>query len=498
MLGKANLGADLGAMGKKLVGGIKTLWNDYIMNGDFWAGAWETFLNIGQDVMSSAWGSMMNMWNYASGAAADFFTHMMEVSKPWREAMWEAFQKYVVNGPKELAEVIFKTILSGAQGVTKLFAEGGPFIMEIISTTANEAFGWISGKISEIVEGINITNFAGRIYDLLKFLNPLGIPQRVKELIDDIGPAIGNSVSKAFAKAKEIGQMIIDPIMGYIGPAIKAIDETWKIVSNLPGYVYDNGIKPIFDTIGSVWNSGPAIWEFLHRPNTFQEITGQEVPQQEMFLGGLVKNVGNAFSGVGKAVSGVMQSPVGQVLGTAASFIPGAAPIMAGINTLATGNPMSMLGMIPGVSGIMGQVGNFMSSPLGGIASNVLSGNFGGALQGGLNVISPQVSNIANNLGMGNIFKSITGVLGGDYNSTMTSIASDLGVPPKLMGVVNQGSSMLSGEKSFSAQYAMQQTMEFIPIPVIVEKLLPIPQAVPINTGGGVVNATPTSLQNRM
>jgi hypothetical protein len=99
---------------------------------------------------------------------------------------------------------------------------------------------------------------------------------------------------------------------------------------------------------------------------------------------------------------------------------------------------------------------------------------------------------------MGNIFKSISGALGGDYNTAMTSIASDLGVPPKVMGVIDQGSSMLSGEKSFSAQYAMQQTMEFIPIPVIVEKLLPIPQAVPINTGGGVVNATPTSLQNRM
>ena len=44
----------------------------------------------------------------------------------------------------------------------------------------------------------------------------------------------------------------------------------------------------------------------------------------------------------------------------------------------------------------------------------------------------------------------------------------------------------------------MQQTMEFIPIPMIMEKLVPIPQAVAINNGGGVVNAVPTSLQTRM
>ena len=167
------------------------------------------------------------------------------------------------------------------------------------------------------------------------------------------GDATSKKIAEALSKAKEIGEMIIDPIMGYIQPALTAIDETWKIVSNLPGWVYNNSIKPVFDAVTGVFNSGPAIWEWLNRENTFQEITGQAVPQQEMFLGGVVKGIKKAVGGVGKAVSGVMNSPVGQVLGTAASFIPGAAPIMAGINTLATGNPMSMLGMIPGVSGFM-------------------------------------------------------------------------------------------------------------------------------------------------
>jgi hypothetical protein len=521
MLGKANLGADLGAMGKKLVSGMKSLWNDYIMNGDFWAGAWETFLNIGKDVMSSAWGSMMNMWNYASGAAADFFTHMMEVSKPWREAMWDAFQKYVVNGPQELVKVIFDTILSGAKGLGRIFAEGAPILMSIIKTSAESAIQWAFNKVRGLVEGIRdaIVGFRPReaLSKLGSLLVMLGAPlTQIPEMMKAVGAATSKKISQAIAKTKEIGEMIIDPIMGYIEPAIKAIDETWKIVSNFPGYVYDKGIKPIFDTIGSVWNSGPAIWEFLHRPNTFQEITGQEVPQQEMFLGGVVKSVGNAFKGVGNAVSNVMQSPVGQVLGTAASFIPGAAPIMAGINTLATGNPMSMLGMIPGVSGIMGQVGNFMNGPIGNIASSVLSGNFGGALSTGLGMLNPSIGQFAGSMlsgglnpmnmiqgaashfGLGGIYNAVTGAMGGDMTSAMGEIAGQLGVDPKVIGGVQNVASQALSEGGISAEYAMNQTLDFIPIPVILEKLVPIPTAVPINTGGSeVVRATPSSITTR-
>ncbi|AOO18080.1 hypothetical protein Sn070910_011 [Cyanophage S-RIM12_Sn_07_0910] len=521
MLGKANLGADLGAMGKKLVNGMKTLWNDYIMNGDFWAGAWETFLNIGQDVMSSAWGSMMNMWNLASGSAADFFTHMMEVSKPWREAMWDAFQKYVINGPQELVKVIFDTILSSAKGVGKLFSEGAPILMEMAKEGIKAGMQFMFDKVKSFFADFNIKDIRTWLSPVNKLWNFISggaasVTNLIGEAVQAVGRGVADKASEALSKAKEIGQAIIEPILGYIEPAFKAIDETWKIVSNLPGYIYDNTIKPIFDSIGAVWNSGPAIWDFLHRPNTFQEITGQEVPQQEMFLGGVVKGVKNAFSSVGNAVSNVMQSPVGQVLGTAASFIPGAAPIMAGINTLATGNPMSMLGMIPGVSGIMSQVGNFMNGPIGNIASNVLSGNFGGALSTGLGMLNPSIGQFAGSIlrgglnpmnmiqgaashfGLGGIYNAVSGMAGGDMTSGIAEIAGQLGIDPKVIGGVQNVASQALSEGGMSSEYAMNQALEFIPIPVILEKLVPIPTAVPINTGGSeVVNATPSSITTR-
>ena len=233
---------------------------------------------------------------------------------------------------------------------------------------------------------------------------------------------------------------------------------------------------------------------------------GGPVQPQEMFLGGVVKGIKKAVGGVGKAIGGVVSNPLVQ---TAASFIPGAAPIMAGLSTLATGNPMSMLGMIPGMGGVM-------SGPLGQIGSSLMSGNFMGAATTGLSMINPGIGQMAGSIlsgginpagvlggvakqfGMSGIYNAVTGAMGGDYNTALSQIGGELGVDPKVLGAVQGTSQQMLKEGGVSAQYAMQQTMEFIPIPMIMEKLVPIPQAVAINNGGGVVNAVPTSLQTRM
>ena len=233
---------------------------------------------------------------------------------------------------------------------------------------------------------------------------------------------------------------------------------------------------------------------------------GGHVQPQEMFLGGVVKGIKKAVGGVSKAIGGVVSNPLVQ---TAASFIPGAAPIMAGLSTLATGNPMSMLGMIPGMGGVM-------SGPLGQIGSSLMSGNFMGAATTGLSMINPGIGQMAGSIlsgginpagvlggvakqfGLSGIYNAVTGAMGGDYNTALSQIGGELGVDPKVLGAVQGTSQQMLKEGGVSAQYAMQQTMEFIPIPMIMEKLVPIPQAVTINNGGGVVNAVPTSLQTRM
>lgn len=284
------------------------------------------------------------------------------------------------------------------------------------------------------------------------------------------------------------------------------------------------------DTLSQLPNLGELINMFMGKAGDGEE--------QQMFLGGVVKKIGGALGGVGKTIGGIVSNPIVQ---TAASFIPGAAPIMAGINMatgLMSGNPMNMLGaaagMIPGLGGAMGGLGNMVSgalnSPLGQIGTSLLGGNFAGAAMQGLGMIpglsgmmSGALGNIAGNIlggnfmgaaatglglnplsmvgglaeqfGMGGVMSSM---LSGDPMSAAGDIAKELGVDPKIVGGVQSTGSKILKEGGLSAEYAMQTAMEFVPIPVILDKIVPMQVAVPINTGGGgVVTATPSSLTQR-
>ena len=292
-------------------------------------------------------------------------------------------------------------------------------------------------------------------------------------------------------------------------------------------------------------------WDFLDLfPNR------KEKPQ-EMFLGGLWK-------GIKKTVSKVVSNPIVQI---GASFIPGAAPIMAGLNAVASGNPLGALSMIPGVGGVVGQVQNFMSSPWGQVATNALSGNWTAAITGGISQFNPKwgsiagdvmsgnymgalntfnpkwggiaqnimdgnyggalsafnpemgamvtkgmamidsfrqdpmglISQIADQQGMGGVLKAVTGLFGGgDKITAITQIASEMGIDPKILGAVKSAHQQALSEDGISAQYVMEQAMEFIPIPTIIEKIVPIPQGVAINTGGGqIIVTSPNSLLDR-
>ena len=87
-----------------------------------------------------------------------------------------------------------------------------------------------------------------------------------------------------------------------------------------------------------------------------------------------------------------------------------------------------------------------------------------GVLANGFNPLG-MMQGLADNFGMGGIMKAI---VGGDYMSALSVQAgSELGVDPKILGVAKEGQKMLSGEKSFSAEYAMQQVMEFVPSQLI-------------------------------
>ena len=93
--------------------------------------------------------------------------------------------------------------------------------------------------------------------------------------------------------------------------------------------------------------------------------------------------------------------------------------------------------------------------------------------------------------------------MGGDYKSAITSLGTKLGIDPKVLGIFNETAtsvtSNLGNQKDgISAQWAMQQQVEFMPIIVMLEKLAPMPVPVPINIGTNYVIASPSSAQVRV
>ncbi|AOO00958.1 hypothetical protein Np060912_012 [Synechococcus phage S-RIM2] len=424
-------------------------------------------------------------------------------------------------------------------GLDKLGAGAKNFFLEKVLTPLKPIIDPIAGKAKQIGQGMfdMLMKIPGaeKATEVLKkkgingFSDIATAGSKLGKRAAAILPVVGGLVNLAFAydraaNGDSIGALI-EGTSGVLDIAGLATAGAGNVASMLlDGYMFvrdfvpqlQQGEEGVVDAIGArglktdidkVLSKLPNIGEII---NTLMGKSNEEEiedARQPMFLGGVVKGIGNAVKSVGKAVSGVMQSPVGQVLGTAASFIPGAAPIMAGINTLATGNPMSMLGMIPGMSGIM-------SGPIGNIAGSLMSGNIMGAATTGLSMLNPaigqlagsilgsgsfnpagMVTNIANQFGMGGLMESM---MGGDVASMAPTIARELGVDPKIVGGVETVTNKAFKEGGISAEYAMQTAMEFVPIPLILNKIVPMQVAVPINTGGGVVSATPTSMTERL
>ena len=194
----------------------------------------------------------------------------------------------------------------------------------------------------------------------------------------------------------------------------------------------------------------------------------------------------NAFSALSGGFNNFMGSKAGQIAGSVLS-----GDYMGALNTF---NPK-----------------------FGGIASNIMSGNYGGALSAfnpemgaavtkGMAMIDSfrqdpmgLISSIAEQQGMGGVLKAVTGLFGGgDKITAMTQIAAEMGIDPKVLGAVKSAHHQYLTEGGISAEYAMDQAMEFIPIPTIIEKIVTIPQAVAINTGGNtIVISAPNSLLER-
>ncbi len=495
------------------------------------------------------------------------------------QGLMDALMK--IPGMDKAADVLRKKGIAGFEGISKAGSKLGKraaAILPVIGGLVNLFFAYQrfsqGDSIGGLIEGTSgildvfglatagTTSVISMLMDGYMFVRDF-VPQ-LQQGEEAVVNAMGlrgfkDSIDKVLSKLPGLGTIVDTLIKPFKSDEEKEEDKEskkgkkawWDFAGVFTGKDKKEETKPLPKDKQTKEIKKNQWWDFLDLfPNR------KEKPQ-EMFLGGLWK-------GIKKTVGKIVSNPIVQI---GASFIPGAAPIMAGLNAVASGNPLGALSMIPGVGGVVGQVQNFMSSPWGQVATNALSGNWTAAITGGISQFNPKwgsiagdvmsgnymgalntfnpkwggiaqnimdgnyggalsafnpemgamvtkgmamidsfrqdpmglISNIAEQQGMGGVLKAVTGLFGGgDKITAITQIASEMGIDPKILGAVKSAHQQALSEGGISAEYAMEQAMEFIPIPTIIEKIVPIPQGVAINTGGGqIVVTSPNSLLER-
>ena len=488
-----------------------------------------------------------------------------------------------IPGMDKAAEVLRKKGISGFEGIAKAGSKLGKraaAILPVVGGLVNLFFSYQrfsqGDSIGGLIEGTSgildvfglatggATSVLSMLMDGYMFVRDFvpQLQQGEEAVVDAIGArGFKDSIDKVLSKLPGLGT-IVNTLMSPFkdeeeGEKKEKKKAWWDVAGVFTGK--DKKAEPLPEKKQTEEIKKNQWWDFLDLfPNR------KEKPQ-DMFLGGLWKGIKKIGGGIINTVGKVVNNPIVQI---GAQFIPGAGPILAGLNMVASGNPLGALSMIPGVGGVVGQVQNFMASPWGQVASNALSGNWQAAITGGISQFSPKwgsiagdvmggnylgalntfnpkwggiasdimngnyggalsafnpemgamvtkgmamidsfrqdpmglISSIAEQQGMGGVLKAVTGLFGGgDKITAMTQIAAEMGIDPKILGAVKSTHQQALSEGGISAEYAMEQAMEFIPIPTIIEKIVPIPQAVAINTGGNTIVVTaPNSLLERM
>ncbi|AIX15706.1 hypothetical protein Syn7803C53_9 [Synechococcus phage ACG-2014a] len=314
------------------------------------------------------------------------------------------------------------------------------------------AAGKLWNMLSGMAEFLNIPSFfdtlwkkmgkmAGTLYDVFSILmNPL----RILELRKVPGMLL--------SFAKDFGEFFIMP-----GPI---------------GFIWKHGVEPFFSKLGDLWNNRDKLWDFMMKPGTFQDTfnTGKYDPK---------KTSPTEIKKAEETQKGMAHMRGGPVL----NFAFGGP-----IQQLASGGPIQQLAS----GGVVNDIGQSFVQP----ESPSIGADTGD--------ISFKFMNVSPNLNE-TIVKSVRNVITvnpisnvTNVNNTFRTTKNNRATPPKMVSPVNSSRNMLSATNGFSAQYAMDQGAEFIPIPIVIERVVPIPQAVPINTGKETVQITQSSLSQRM
>tara|TARA_B100000073_G_scaffold260348_1_gene220090 strand:- start:402 stop:1637 length:1236 start_codon:yes stop_codon:yes gene_type:complete len=371
-----------------------------------------------------------------------------------------------------------------------------------------------------LIDSVDLYRNGGYLQEM--FLG--GLWKKVKK----VGSSIWKGVTKIASNPIVATVANFIPGANIVVPAINAINAVSS--GNYLGAVMSGlGAVGGFASIGSTAQSmvNTPDWLINLRMSGFGQGVSNLYNQGAKFFGGINTYLDNN-PWIGNVAGNLMRGNIGGAITTGLNQLDPrfgniAGSLFAGDYRGAIGSGLGMID--PRFSGIANDIfaGNFggavsgglsMFDPqLGGIASNIFGGNFMEAGLSGIGMINPNleaaarsfisdpvatIGSIAEQKGLGGLYKGILGVASGDYKGAMRTLGAEIGVDPKFLGAAEKISDKVFSEKGLSAEFVMNEVAEFVPIPMIVEKLVPLPTAVPLNNEEQAYTAVSTSLTSRM
>ena len=306
-----------------------------------------------------------------------------------------------------------------------------------------------------------------------------GIGKAVSGVVKGVGSAVSGVVNT-------VGKIASNPIIGTALSFIPGMQIPMAVINGIGALQQGNIMGALSAGLGGLGafaniNTVNAISQPQWMQNLRFSSFGQGVAN--MYHSGA-----NAFSALSTGFNNFMGSNIGQI----------GKGVLQGVTGGGWGGLGGTLAGMTGIGDITGKMGSFADKwGLGGIGNLVPGlgstlGNIGlgdlpgmGSLFGGsFNAMGP-IGALADKFGLSGIMDAVTGMMAsGDMMTGLRELAPELGVSPEVLGIYDEGRKYFTDGK-FNSQMAMQTAIEFIPIPMVIQKLEIAPAGVPINTGGG-------------
>ena len=368
------------------------------------------------------------------------------------------YAKQITDTPQELPKINYKKDKpkkKGLFGLGFLGLEKGGKLPEFI-------FGGLFRAAKRVVSGVvnTVTSVAKSAWNVVSDVASNPIVSTVASFIPGaniIVPAINavNAISSG-----DIGGAALSALSGISN--FSAIGSTAKSVVETPNWLMNLRMSKFGQGISNAYNGATKF------------ITGFSDKIQGFF--DMAKN-----STIGKIGMKVYMGNIGGAIGEVVGMMPGVGTNIEGFGNWLKKNKLEgILGAVPGLGGLASKVPNILAIP--GMESILGKPGEGFSALGA-------IGSLADRVGMKGVYQAImSGVQSGNFIEGLPELAAELGVDPRVLGVLDKGKQLLQNNQ-FNAEYAMQTAIEFIPVPLVVEKIVAAPTPVPINSGDSYIVA---------